>query len=194
MDELTPRHETGIQTNTESSRDCSNEAATVRLYQTVSRRLLDVNGWDKLAGFASATFRLTDAKGHEVDRPAKKGDHFKINIPGPGPDTGQGYDWVRIEAVEQDDMQTAIRVRPATNPLTDDPDIAHFFSDSATSSFIVRRENCRVTAGVYGRNEKPNVDTHNLHDKIRNTAVATGAAGGLAKLQWKNLVNGLVQD
>jgi hypothetical protein len=45
---------------------------------------------------------------------------------------------------------------------------------------------------VYGRNEKPNTKAETAVDKARNTAVATGAISGFAKLQWKSLVNGLV--
>jgi hypothetical protein len=45
---------------------------------------------------------------------------------------------------------------------------------------------------VYGRNEKPNLDTEKLADKLRNAAVAAGAITAFSKLQWKSLVNGLV--
>ena len=83
-------------------------------------------------------------------------------------------------------------MRPASNPLSDQRDVAHFFKDSATSSFIIKKEDLKVVAGVYGRNEKPNTDTEHIMDKIRNTAIATGAIAGFAKIQWKSLVNGFV--
>ena len=78
------------------------------------------------------------------------------------------------------------------NSLNDNPDIAHFFSEDSSSSFSVKREGNRIIAGVYGRNEKPNVDAESVVDKIRNTAVAAGAISGFAKIQWKSLVNSLV--
>ena len=59
--------------------------------------------------------------------------------------------------------------------------------------FVVKREQATVTAGVYGRNEKPNTKAETIVDKARNTTIATGAITGLAKLQWKSLVNGLVK-
>ena len=59
---------------------------------------------------------------------------------------------------------------------------------------MVKREHTTVTAGVYGRNEKPNTKAETITDKARNTAVATGAITGFAKLQWKSLVNGLVKE
>ena len=58
---------------------------------------------------------------------------------------------------------------------------------------MVKRENSKVTAAVYGRNEKPNTDVETAGDKARNAAIATGAITGFSKLQWKSLVNGLVK-
>ena len=86
-----------------------------------------------------------------------------------------------------------MRVRPATNPNNDRQDVAHFFSDEATSNFMVKREGTTITAAVYGRNEKPNTGAEKAVDKARNTAVATGAVSGFSKLQWKSLVNGFLK-
>jgi len=194
---IIPSQYSGIQTNTESSKEFDNEDDATAFYQVVKKRLLDVNQWHHLAGAATASFQLTDEKGYDVLRPAQKGDHFKIDIPGPGPVTGEGFDWVRIETIEErseerDDF-TAIKVRPATNPLNEKTDVAHFFSDEATSSFVVQRKGVKVIAGVYGRNEKPNTASETLVDKARNAAVATGAITAFSKIQWKSLVNGLIK-
>jgi len=190
---LVPEHESGIQTNTESSTECSSEAETIKLFEEVKNRLLDVNRWHDLAGAASATFQLTNEKGDPVERSAKTGDHFRIDIPGPGTITGEGDDWVRIEKVQSSHDLAAILVRPATNPKNERKDIAHFFSEASTSSFIVKRDGNKITAAVYGRNEKPNTNTEKVTDKIRNAAIAAGAISALSKLQWKSLVNGLVK-
>ena len=71
--------------------------------------------------------------------------------------------------------------------------MAHFYTDEATSNFIVKREGTKVTAGVYGRNEKPNVKTETIIDKVRNAVVGTGAVTAFSKIQWKALVNGLLE-
>jgi hypothetical protein len=159
--------------------------------------LLGVNNWHHYAGKLAADFQLTDSNGKEVNRPVEKADHFKIDIPGPGPVTGDGFDWVQVEAIEEneegEEQSITIRVRPATNPNNERKDIAHFFSDDATSCFMVKRQHNTVTAAVYGRNEKPNTQTETLSDKARNAAVAGGAITGFSKLQWKSLVNGLVK-
>jgi hypothetical protein len=194
---IIPPHDSGIQTNTESSEELETEKEAKDFYFTVRQRLMDVNNWQNIAGKATASFQLTDKSGKEVQREVQKGDHFKIDIPGPGSVSGQGFDWVQIEAIEDDHNEespfTAIRVRPATNPLNENKDVAHFFSEDTTSTFMVKREGKKVTAGVYGRNEKPNTSTQTQIDKIRNTAIAGGAITGFSKIQWKSLVNGLVK-
>ena len=196
--EVVPHNETGRETNTERSRQFESIEVARAFFQKVKERLLDVNSWQRMAGTATACFQLTDPQGREVQRHVRKEDHFKIDIPGPGPETGEGYDWVRVEAIEQEEGEeyemAAIRVRPASNPRNDRSDIAHFFTDEASSCFLVKREKNKVTAGVYGRNEKPNTAAETLVDKARNTAVAAGAMTGFSKLQWKSLVNGLMED
>lgn len=132
-----------------------------------------------------------------MSRQAEKEDHFKIDIPGPGPVTGDGFDWVQVEAIEEkeegEEQSITVRVRPATNPNNERKDVAHFFSDDATSCFMVKRQANTVTAAVYGRNEKPNIKAETVSDKARNVAIASGAITGFSKLQWKSLVNGLVK-
>jgi hypothetical protein len=196
-EEIIPRQHSGIATNTETSATLNSEDEAKSFYQKVKQRLLQVNEWQHWAGALSAKFQLTDRGGKDVQRPAEKGDHFKIDIPGPGPVTGDGYDWVQVEAIEEsdkeDEQSIAMRVRPATNPNNNRKDVAHFFSDDATSCFMVKREHNKVTAAVYGRNEKPNTKTETVTDKARNAAIAGGAVTGFSKLQWKRLVNGLIK-
>jgi hypothetical protein len=196
-EDIIPEQESGIETNTETSVEFNSPEEAKTFYQKVKHRLLHVNDWHRFAGSLTADFQLTDKEGKEVNRAAGKDDYFKIDIPGPGPVTGDGFDWVQVEAIEEkkeEDMESiAMRVRPATNPNNERKDVAHFFSVEATSCFMAKRENNTVTAAVYGRNEKPNTHTETIFDKARNTAIATGAVTGFSKLQWKSLVNGLVR-
>lgn len=190
---LVPQQETGSQSNTEVRVQLESEEAAQNFYKIACERLMSVNQWHKIAGKATADFQLTDAQGNPVQRTVQPGDHFRIDIPGPGPATGDGFDWVQVEAVEKSQDLAAIRVRPATNPKNSRKDVAHFFSDDATSSFIVKKVGKEVLAAVLGRNEKPNTHAEKLVDKARNSAVASGAITGFAKLQWKSLVKGMVK-
>src|SRR5215217_4819385 len=156
-----PEHHDGTAVNVEDSVAFGSEDEAKRFFQQLKERLLHINSWHQFAGTLSADFRLTDRNGNEVERKPQQGDYFRINIPAPGIQTGEGYDWVQIEEILEDaegvDECTAIRVRPTSSPVNENPDVAHFYTDEATSNFIVKREGTRVTAGVYGRNEKPNV-------------------------------------
>ena len=194
---VVPQQETGDSSDTDASVTFAAAAEANTFYDVVKQRLLQVNNWQHWAGAATAQFQLTDAQGNDVNRPVQQGDYFKIDIPGPGPVTGDGYDWVQVERITETGNETiqelAIQVRPASNPNNNRSDVAHFFSDEASSCFIVKREGNTVTAAVHGRNEKPNTHTETLVDKARNAAVATGAIAAFSKLQWKSLVNGLVR-
>jgi hypothetical protein len=170
----------------------------LRLFATARKRLLDINGWDQLCGKLTSTFRLTDENGKPLSRTAQKGDYFKIDLPGPGTMEGQGYDWVCIESIEDfsDPNGTkesiVITVRPAPSPERKGENVAHFFDQRATSSFVVSREGTKVKAAVYGRNELPNTSTTQPVDKVRNAVAAVSAILGFSDIQWKNLVKGLL--
>jgi hypothetical protein len=193
-----PEQHTGGKTDNWFSIIADTDKGAVGLFKTAVERLLDVNNWSRLCGISSASFRLTDEKGTEVDRPIKAGDHFRIDIPGPGTVTGKGYDWVQIEKIEPhlnpcaEWEAIAIIVRSAPNPLNEDEHTAHFFSEEATSTFLVKRDKKRVTAEVHGRNEKPNTATGNTLDNLRNTVVGTAALTGFSDIQWKQLVKGIL--
>ncbi|WP_432712548.1 hypothetical protein [Pedobacter sp.] len=166
-------------------------------YEIAKARLMAVYDWYDVCQVPVSTFMLTDQNGNEVKRPVQEGDYLKIDIPGPGSSTGDGYDWVKVEQVlSQNENQadvTSITVRPAANPNNEKTDTAHFFEDTATSTFQVKRIGSEVYAEVHGRNEKANTDTEKLTDNIRNTLVGWSAKLGLSYPQWKSLVNGLVQ-
>ena len=196
---IVPKQETGKETNNVYKIDAGGVNEARNKFEAARGRLLDVNQWEKLCGIATANFTLTDQHGNEVNRNAIEGDHFKIDIPGPGSVAGRGYDWVRIEQIaktvdtEKDAESVAMRVRPAANPKKPGRKIAHFFNESATSSFIVERQGTLVKAGVYGRNEKPNTSIKSLIDTIRNFVIAISALSGVSSVQWQNLSRGLVE-
>lgn len=166
-------------------------------YATARERLLSVRNWGKIAGSLSADFSLTDDKGHEVVRPVQRGDHFRIDIPGPGSSAGEGYDWARVEDVKEINVENvdsiAILVKPAQNPTANSEHVAHFFSSKSTSTFVVTREGATITAAIYDRNIEANEETKHLPDKLRNAVVGLGAKHGISKLQWQALVDALVQ-
>lgn len=169
-------------------------------FRRAVERLLTINNWHEYAGAGSgsARFTLCNNLGDALTGFAAEGLYFSIDLPAPGPDAGDGLEWVMIEAIKtHGDTHTAeefvtMTVRPASDPRKADFSIAHFYSDTSTSTFIVRRDGRVVTAGAHGRNESANNNGVDLHDKIRNTAIALLARIGLSGVQWQKLVNGLI--
>lgn len=193
-----PDQNSGGSTDTSSVRDFLSEKEAKDHFNIVKERLFNVNQWHSHAGAATAEFKLFDADGNEADRQIMKWDYFQIDIPGPGSVSGNGYDWVQVENIEEENSREeeciTITVRPCPNPLNPDPDVAHFFEDSATSSFVIMRNGKSVSAEVHGRNEKPNTKVEKIIDKVRNATIAATAISGFSSVQWKALVEGLNKD
>lgn len=199
-EKLIPDQQVGRKLDTDNQIIAPTQEEAQLLFQKAVDRLMDVNRWDKICGPVSATFKLTDAEGKEISRLPQMGDHFKIDIPGPGPAAGEGFDWVRIEALEDrrnpsaEEESVTMRVRPSTSPENSLTDTAHFFDEKATSSFRVIRERNVVRAEVHGRNEVPNTHVEKTTDKVRNAVVGTGAVSGMSNPQWNSLVKGLLDQ
>jgi|SRR5688572_22717865 hypothetical protein len=196
--DIVPKQQTGKAIDVESSIELKDENDAREFFTMVRDRLQNINQWNEYAGNISAQFQLVDQQTIEVQRKPVEGDYLKIDIPGPGSKSGDGYDWVRIEEVVNtstpDSESFGFRVRPTDNPQEGKRETAHFYSKESTSSFIVERKKNRVTASVHDRNTKPNTDADRPSDKIRDVAI--GAAGALtfSKIQWQNLTDGLLDE
>ncbi|MFN2439557.1 MAG: hypothetical protein ABR503_10190, partial [Chitinophagaceae bacterium] len=195
---IIPQQQTGKSIDTETSAELNNAEEAKAFFDIVKTRLQNVNNWHETAGNLSADFQLVDKAGKEVQRTPEKGDYFKIKIPGPGTDSGEGYDWVQIEEVESTSSTEVdsygLRVRPAQNPQNTKEDIAHFYSNESTSSFTVTREKNKVTVAIYDRNTKANKDADSVGDKIRDAVVGTAGILSFSKIQWKALAEGLIKN
>jgi hypothetical protein len=195
--EPVPPQEVGKKTDITAHVEATDREEAHRVFAEAKKRLLDINHWANISSGISASFVLTDCRGIIKKCSPEVGDYFRIDIPGPGTAAGDGFDWVRIEMIEEEPdclgpkEFVVMRVRPAPQPENKKP-TAHFFEQDATSSFIVKREGRRITAEVHGRNEKPNTENESLTDAIRNAVVSMGAQAGLSKIQWKKLVKGIL--
>lgn len=194
---LVPVQFTGDKSTSKHSISMSSATAAQQKYLKAKDRLLSVNAWKKICGPHSADFQLTDQQGNPVQNKAAVGYYVRIDLP--APKNKAGYDWVMIEAIEDKDSPTgntnyiAMRVRPTQDPTDNSTQTAHFYEDSATSTFVVERIGMRITATVYGRNEVPNIKHNSLIDKLRNLLITISTVLGLQKPQWKSLVVGLLK-
>ncbi|MEO6522872.1 MAG: hypothetical protein ABIN91_14420 [Mucilaginibacter sp.] len=194
-----PAQQKGNQHDTVEQITVKTREQAIGLYYEARTRLLDVSNWSQIAHGPSSEFTLTDSEGHKITRLAQQGDKLKIDLPGPGSLIGGGNDWVLIEQIQDeldsllDTELTSIRVRPTYNPESDEATIAHFFTNDATSTFLIKRFGTTVSAEIHGRNEIPN--THgNFIDVIRHLSVAMGDLFGFSKPQWKHLTKGLLDN
>ena len=173
----------------------ANNLQAKRLFVTARDRLFDIANWGDISRGISASFQLTDKNGSMKNGLPQVGDHIRINIPGPGSSAGEGYDWVRIELVQEGNEANkefaVIKVRPSAAPEKQ-KGTAHFFDSAATSSFMVKMEGRHISAEIHGRNEKPNMETEKVTDQIRNFVVGSAATSGFAKIQWQKLAKGLL--
>ncbi|MFY9308603.1 MAG: hypothetical protein WAQ28_06060 [Bacteroidia bacterium] len=198
-EEIIPEQKTGSYTGATATVELNSRNEAVELFKVAKSRLLNINNWDEYSGAASATFELTDSNGKGISAPPQTRNLIRIDVPGPGTFAGQGFDWVCIEAIEDgsdpdaENEFFAFRVRPAKNPDASDDAPSHFYTDDATSTFIIERNGNTVSASEKGRNEESNTETGNILDKARNVIVATGAKNGAAYPQWKSLMEGLLK-
>ncbi|WP_406823805.1 hypothetical protein [Pedobacter sp. KACC 23697] len=191
---LVPRQVTGSQMDAVEERKLNNIIQAREFFAAAEKRLLAVNEWGKISGLAD--FKIFMPDGKQALRSVQKGDFIRIDIPGPGPLSGNGFDWVLVEeikrALDGNFEMISMCVRPCSSPLNQDKEVAHFLKDQATSTFIIRRDRITVRAEEHGRNEQANVNDGNLIDRARNLLVGVSAKLGLSYPQWKLLVKGLL--
>ena len=195
LHEVVPAQHSGQSSFTYSHIECRNNSHANECYRIATERLVHVNRWNEYAGKVTASFQLFDETGNAINRPVKKNDYLRINIPGPkNPD--EGGDWVQVQQMGEkstgEQQLTFITVQSCANPLTSSTGPTHFFDQPATSTFVIFRKQLNVIAAVFGRNEHANEKSSNIFTRIRNWFVYIGAQLGLANLQWKALTHGLL--
>ena len=194
---LVPKQYTGKEIEARDYVELEDENEAMSFYEIIKGRLLNVNNWHQLAGVISARFQLVDTEGNKVDRFPQIGDYLRIDIPGPGSKEGDGFDWARVEEINEvndgEIQSIGFCVRPSHNPLGDKSKTSHFYSDESTGSFIVTREKNRISSWIIDRNIKPNDEAESLTDKIRDVAVGMGAMGKFSEIQWQNLASGIIR-
>lgn len=198
ISDIIPKQFIGSQTGATSKIKLDTRHDALLLFKKAREHLLDINSWEKLCGQGSAEFTHTDKNGEPlISTTPKIGDLIRIKLPAPENKEGDGYDWVRIEAFDENkslvsDSETfGFRVRPIENPKNKAGNIAHFYTDDATSTFLVIRYSHTVFALERGKNEVAN-DSNSWISNIRNKLVAFTAMIGFSKPQWKKLVDGIL--
>jgi len=159
------------------------------VFKEAMDRLLNVSEWHTLPCSLLTASKLTDDRGLDVvDRQARENDYFVVN-----PESGASG-WVRVEKVylQRDPSGSRevvmMRARPSTQPLSDGGELAR-----PSNTFKVTREGLNVTVSVYGQNEENELNrlSSNGTDDARPDSTV-GAIHGVARVQWRSLVNGIL--
>lgn len=197
---LIPPNTRGKHNDLSNSRDFAYTVLAEECFHRVKTLLLHPGRWQELAGKASAWFELFTREGERIFRPAQKGDLFRIDLPGPGPSAGGGYDWVQLDAMESltdpsnGDALFALRLVTTPKPGQDDAAAAHFFKAGAISVFVLKKQQHTITLSYHGRNETPNTDAAKLTDKLRNLVAGEIAMAGVSEMQWSALIKGMLWE
>lgn len=191
-----PAQQRGGFHDTESLKEFDSPEKAAEKFQLLKERFFAFSEWKSYCGKGSADFRLYDSAGNPVQRIPKIGDFIRIDIPGPPDQAGRGFDWVQIIKIahKDDDHEECILITssPCRNPQEKEyPYAAHFYSEKATSTFLISHSGSTLKAGIYGRNESPNFNAK-LIDKVRNLMIAFGGILGFSKIQWKCIADGLL--
>ncbi len=133
--------------------------------------------------------KLTDDSGLDViDRQARENDYFVVN-----PDSG-AREWVKVEKVCLQSNPSGSRevvtlcARPSGEPHSDDAELAR-----TSNTFEITREGLNVTVSVYGQNEEDQLNRVRRHETDEARPDSTvGAIHGVARVQWRSLVNGIL--
>ncbi|ERJ57296.1 hypothetical protein [Sphingobacterium paucimobilis] len=168
---------------------------SARFFEQAKTKLLDINNWHQITGRPSAEFQIMDSFGLPLDRTVERGDYIRIDIPGPGLPSADGYDWVQVESIDKQsegqNQRLTLTLRPSPDPTNEHTDTAHFFKRLATSSILLEQTGKRIFIHYAGRNEIINTDNSSILDNFRNFMVGLGAKMGASFPQWQALVDGL---
>ena len=192
-----PVQKKGAFHDNESKRSFESAELVANHFEILKDRFFSIHRWKEYGGDLSADFRLFDCVGSYVDRMPRKGDYIRIDIPGPGDIKAKGYDWVEVMKIDDrcygDELERYLLVcRPSAVPQSNKEHIAHFYARESSSSFIISRGIDYIKAGIYGRNEVPNISRTGFFGRIRNLLVSIGGFFQLTKIQWKSLADGFL--
>ena len=180
--------------NVESSIVALSQEDATELFSQATHRLLHINKWHTLPCSLLKELRLTDDKGFEVDRQVRENDYFIVN------NLNGGDEWVKVERVFLQcdpsgprEMLT-LRARPTSNPLVEGEG-----SIRPSNTFKVTRQGLNITVSVYGKNDAANnEDDHSIKSywaagqETKRPDLTVGAIPGVARVQWRSLVHGIL--
>mgnify|MGYP000866005468 FL=1 len=194
---LVPRNKLGSSNDAYAATNYKDEQTAVKAFRAIEKMLFDVNSWSVQIPFGTVRFYLVDAYGKPTYNDAAIGDFVKIKMPMLPNSFGKGYDWVSVVKISKFDEReiayTMLQMRPHSCIENAEGQIAHFYTNDSTNTFIVARSGSEIQVSVHGRNETPNVKKLKIRHRVRNFFIGGGGIFGGSKLQWQNFVDSLIK-
>lgn len=98
---MIPANTLGRALDLESSVTENSVEEAIITFNRACKRLLNPPIWHELSGSISASFKLETPDNTNANRLALVNDYWMIDIPGPGPVAGSGYEWVKVENIAE---------------------------------------------------------------------------------------------
>lgn len=182
------------------SMHCANAVdIAIRNFEKVQMRLFSVNEWHSLSDKVKTEFALFDSETNKPTADLKVDNRIRIDIPGPGNHSGDGYDWTKVIAIQNEHNNdeipfVAFTIKPCSAPGSDAATVAHFYTEKSSNTFVIRRVGTCIYAEVHGRNQVENTSAVPMLDTIRNKAIQVGASLGMGGLNWLGFADALLKD
>ncbi|RYZ47865.1 MAG: hypothetical protein EOP49_20115, partial [Sphingobacteriales bacterium] len=147
-EQFVPDKNKGKNVDLEHHVDCRTKKEADDLYEMAVGRLKTPEQWSLLPGTTRTRFSLV--KTNHDGKFIQEGDYIRIDVPGPGPSDGSGYDYVQIAALIEempDDgrvRKTGIKLRPSSDPDSKSEKVAHFFDEQSSSSLLISQDGQRI--------------------------------------------------
>ncbi|QHL85910.1 hypothetical protein GU926_00010 [Nibribacter ruber] len=167
------------------------EESAIQAFAEAREKLFNIEGWSDMTGITS-TFELYNAQGQrDISRKPTVGDFIKIILP-----ASTIENWVKVVDVTEEENLAKFVVQPSQNPQKPAQPAGkteHFFTEEATSTFLVARQGNTLLACEIGQNEVANNHGQEAGDRpLLNTVISTGGWAGFQAIQWGNLTKYLV--
>jgi hypothetical protein len=194
---LVPKNKMGSSNDAVATKTYADDQTAIKAFNAIEKMLFDVNSWTVTIPFGSVHFYLADPRGKPTYHEAEMGDFVKIKMPMLANSFGNGFDWVYVTKIskfsEGDIAYTMIEMKPHSCIENAAGQIAHFYTNDSTNTFIVARSGSEIQVSVHGRNEIPNVKKLRIRHRLRNFFIGGGGIFGGSKLQWQNFVDTLIK-
>ena len=194
IEDLVPINTKGSENNAAAFLVCQSQTEAFERFRSLSQNLLKINDWDVKAGKNPTEFFIYNK---DKSQSVQENDLVKIKIPAPQNKLGNGFDWVivrKVQMIEKADLKLCLlQMKPHSCPESSNRNIAHFYRDDASSTFILAKKEKTLQLSIHGRNEIPNTKKIGLLNSCRNFFVASGGIFGGSKMQWQDFAEEFIK-